>query len=82
MSGNPNPTTCGRCGTRNPPRQTVCASCGASLVAPDSTDTALPLEGMEGRTMPETTDAVDRADPVDIRSRPGEELVTPKPPGG
>ncbi len=41
MSGNPNPTICGRCGTRNPPNSAVCAQCGAPLVAADSTDASL-----------------------------------------
>lgn len=41
MSGNPNITVCGRCGTTNPPGVTACAECGAPLVAPDSTDAGL-----------------------------------------
>lgn len=41
MSGNPNPTVCGKCGTKNPPNTEACVQCGTPLTSGDSTDESL-----------------------------------------
>ena len=41
MSGNPNPTVCGNCGTKNPPDTELCVQCGTPLTSGDSTDESL-----------------------------------------
>lgn len=42
MSGNPNPTKCGNCGTENPPNQEFCRSCQAPLTISADADALEP----------------------------------------
>ena len=51
MSENPNPTTCGTCGTENPPGQEFCRNCQAPLTISADADVIEPTP--EGEDEPQ-----------------------------